>query len=242
MASAGRRYDGNGWRRRENRLVSVGFVEIFCIHGRRGMSTMYNGCNGGNILASTLTSLKLGQVRRGSGSLLLHLTLISKALHLVLLHCHPLQILYTPFEKMRVRSKPGVRHDHVQSRTSNRIWDEHQGQQLASFRGNVVRKGQGRVHDVSVQQIDVVTIRICGVIVEGKISCEHGVEDNSARPDIDRGTNVCTFRDDQLWCGVTRTTATCLHKIVCPVFEAIREPEVGDNDIAVSIQQKIFQL
>ncbi len=40
-----------------------------------------------------------------------------------------------------------------------------------------------------------------GVVVEGKISCEHGVEDNSARPDIDRGTNVCTFGDDQLWCG-----------------------------------------
>ena len=97
---------------------------------------------------------------------------------------------------------------------------------------------------ISGQQIDVVrvSVGICWIIVKGEISCEQGVKVNTARPDIYRGIDERTFRYDEFWCSVAWATAACLHKIVRSMFESVCEPEVGNDDIAVSIQQKILQL
>lgn len=48
-------------------------------------------------------------------------------------------------------------------------------QQVARMWSHIFGECQGGCDDVFIQQVDVVTIRICRVVVKGEISCKHRV-------------------------------------------------------------------
>ena len=72
-----------------------------------------------------------------------------------------------------------MRHNGRQVRTAGGIGDEHDGQEIPGFIGDVVGEGKGSVDDVLVEQVDVVAVRVGRVVIEGEVASEHSVQDNS---------------------------------------------------------------
>jgi len=96
-------------------------------------------------------------------------------------------------KEVGVRTKPRVLHDEAEVGAALGIWLEHDGQQVTGFGGDVVGEGQRGVDDVLVEQVDVVAVRVGGVVIKGEIAGEHGVEDDAAGPYIDGRADVGAF-------------------------------------------------
>ena len=133
-------------------------------------------------------------------------------------------------------------HDGIQSGTSRRIGDQHEAEKVPGFCRNVVREGKGCVDDVLVKQVDVVSVWVRWVIVERKVTCQHGVKNDTATPDIDCTPHVKTFADDEFRGGVARATARSLHEIVYTMLKLVGKSEIGNDHISVSVEEQILQL
>lgn len=77
------------------------------------------------------------------------------------------------------------------------------------------------------------------LILEGKPSTEHHVEDDSATPNINLRTGVKATAND-FGCGVVRASATGFEEVA--VLDLARETEVGNLDVQVIVKQNVFRL
>jgi len=183
--------------------------------------------------------------------LLLMLPLVRLALGIPLLLVELLEVGYTlsksSWDAIRSRGavilcQPWMTHNGVQIGSPSGIGDEHEAQEVASFSGDVVGEGEGRVDDILVEEIDIVTIGVGRVVVEGEISCQHSVEDDTATPDINCASDVETLADNKLRCSITGASAGRLHEVVSTVLESVGEPEIGDDHVAVTVEKQILEL
>lgn len=71
-------------------------------------------------------------------------------------------------------------HDSAKICTTRRVWDEHHAEEVSGFRGDVIGEGEGSIHDVLIQQVDIIAIGIGRVIVERKVPCKHGIQYDTA--------------------------------------------------------------
>lgn len=176
--------------------------------------------------------------------------LVSEALLLMLFHGCPLEVSdrlakgrwdAIGARSSSVRCQPWVAHDGVKVSTTGWIWDQHQSQQIPGLGGDEVGEGQGRVDNVSVQEVDVVSVGIGWVIVEWEISSQHGIEDNTATPDVDSGANVHAFANHKLWRGVAGAATGGLHQIVSLVLEAVGKSKICDNNVSMTVKEKVLE-
>jgi hypothetical protein len=86
--------------------------------------------------------------------------------------------------------------------------------------------------DFCEQRLDI-------VILEGKSSTKHHVEDDSATPDIDLRSGVKTTANNFRG-GVIGTSATRFEEVA--VLDLTRETEVGNLDVQVVVKQDVFWL
>ena len=75
--------------------------------------------------------------------------------------------------------------DAVEIATLGGVRHKHETQEISGLDGNVVGEGELGADDVLVEQVDIVTIWIGGIVIKGEVTCEHGVEDYTTRPDVD---------------------------------------------------------
>ena len=55
-------------------------------------------------------------------------------------------------------------------------------------------------------------------------------QNDTARPDIHRGSNVFPIGNDQFWCGITRTSTTGHQEILSiTLTKLIRKSKIGNN-------------
>jgi hypothetical protein len=193
--------------------------------------------------------------RAGCERSCLHLFLIGEAFLLMLFHRRPLELLDVPAEcggnsngrrvtifGCSVRRKPRVLHDTLEAASAGGVRDEHHAEEVAGLSGDVLWKGKWGVDDILVEEVDVVTVGVGRVIVEWKIPRQHGVKDNAAAPDVNGTANIEALAYDEFRGGVAWAAAACLHEVVRTVFEAIGEPEVGDDHVPMSIEQQVLEL
>jgi len=81
--------------------------------------------------------------------------------------------------------------------------------------------------------------RLNVVILEGKSSTEHHVEDDSATPNIDLRTGV-EATTNNFRGGVIGASATCFEEVA--VLDLTRETEVGNLHVQVLVEQDVFWL
>jgi hypothetical protein len=77
------------------------------------------------------------------------------------------------------------------------------------------------------------------VILEGKPSTEHHVENDSATPNINLRSGVKTTAN-YFGCGVIRASATRFEEVA--VLDLARETEVGNFDVEVVVEEDVFWL
>ena len=133
-------------------------------------------------------------------------------------------------------------HDDVETGASGRIWDEHDTEEIAGLFGDVIGKGEWGADNVLVQKIDVVAVWIGRVIVKRQVSRQHGIENDAAAPNINCAADVEALADDELRGGIAGTAAACLHEIICAVLETVCKTKISDNDVAVAVEEEVFEL
>lgn len=77
------------------------------------------------------------------------------------------------------------------------------------------------------------------LILEGKPSTEHNVENDSATPNINLRAGVKATTND-LGRSVVRAPATRFEEVA--VFDLTRETEVGNFDVEVVVKKDVFRL
>lgn len=97
------------------------------------------------------------------------------------------------------------------------------------------------IENVLVEQVDVVSFGVCWIVIVREVTGEHCVEDDTARPDIDSGTDVSTILNDQFGSGVTRRTTGSRHEIRLRIIEAIGESEIGDDHVAIAVEEEVLE-
>jgi hypothetical protein len=107
-----------------------------------------------------------------------------------------------------------VGHYFIEASAASGIGYEHHAEDVSRFGRDVLWEGKRGVDDVFVEQINVIAVRVGGVVIEGEVASEHGVQDDAAAPDVDCTADVEAFADDELWGGVARAATTGLHEIV----------------------------
>jgi hypothetical protein len=123
-----------------------------------------------------------------------------------------------------------------------RVGNKHHEEQVLDNIRHVFWEVEGGAHNILVEEVDVVTVRVCGVVIIRKVAGNHGVQDDTTRPNIDSGTDVETFCHDEFGCGITGGTTTCGHEVILVAFEAVSKTKVGDDNIAVLVEQEVFKL
>lgn len=104
-----------------------------------------------------------------------HLPLIRQPLLVVLLHCSSFEIVDLFAEKMRIWGQPVVFHDGGEISATGRVRDEHHGKEVAGIFGDILGERERSVNNVLVEKVYVITIRVCGIVIEWKVTCKHGV-------------------------------------------------------------------
>ena len=61
-------------------------------------------------------------------------------------------------------------HDGLNAGPVFRVGDEHKRQEIPRFGGDVVGERQWCVDDILVQQVNVVSVRVGRVVIEGKVT------------------------------------------------------------------------
>ena len=121
------------------------------------------------------------------------------------------------------------------------IGDEHERQEIPGLRRDVVGERQRGVDNILVQQVDVVSVGVGRVIVEGEVTGQHSVEDNTATPNIHGRSNVPAVGNDEFGSGVTRGPTTRLHEFIRLVFKPVCEPKVRDYHVPMPVKEEVFE-
>jgi hypothetical protein len=78
-------------------------------------------------------------------------------------------------DNVGVLAQPAVTSNLKQIGTLSRVGDQDPAQEVASMRRDILGEGQGRRDNVLVQQVDVITFRVGRIVIEGQVSCKHGI-------------------------------------------------------------------
>ena len=138
-------------------------------------------------------------------------------------------------------AKPTVVHDSLDTSSVFGVGDEHEREEIPGLGGYIVRERQWGVDDIFVQQVNVVSVGVGRVIIEGEVAGKHGVEDDAATPNVHGGSDIHAVGDDKFRGGITRRPTTCLHELIGLVFEPIGETEVRDYHVPVSVKEEVFE-
>lgn len=258
-SSGGRRRSGilNGRSRRARLLALCRLLVVAAgaLPTRRVKVIRSNARNHGALMApgrSWCDASSSDAVAPAHRRLLLKLHLFLSQAQLLLLQRLPLvvlgflrrhlEVLNRAVEQVRVASEPGVTRDVFKGAPLRRIGHEHLEQEVPRLSRNPFRERERGVDDVLVQQVDVVAVGVRRIVVKGQVSGQHGVQDDAARPDVDGAADVPSILDDELRGGVARAAAARSHQIARLVFEPVRETKVGDDDVAVPVEQQVLEL
>ena len=159
----------------------------------------------------------------------------------LLLLRHILVLLDAPPKEIGVRAEPFVRHDSLQVGAELRVRYEHLAEEVASLGGDVVWEGELGAQDILVEEVDVVSFRICGIVVEWEIAGQHRIQNNATGPDVDCRADVEALADDELGSCITGAAAAGLHQVIGPMLETVGEPKVGDDHVPVSIEEEVLE-
>lgn len=96
----------------------------------------------------------------------------------------------------------------------------------------ICRETGGLTADFGEQGLNV-------LILEGKPSTEHHVENDPATPNINLRSGVKTTAND-FGCGVIGASATRFEEVA--VLDLARETEVGNFDVQVIVKEDVFRL
>lgn len=132
-------------------------------------------------------------------------------------------------------------HDSLNVSSVFRIRDEHKREEIPGLSGDVVGERQWGVDDIFVQEVNVVSVRVGRVVVEGEVTGQHSVEDDAATPNVHGGPDVHAVGNDKFGSGITRGPTTCLHELVGLVLESIGEAEIRDYHVPVSVEEEVFE-
>ena len=133
-------------------------------------------------------------------------------------------------------------HDLVEGRALRGVRHEHAQEQGARLGGDIVGEGKRGGHNVLVQHIDIVAVRVRGVVVERQVAGEHGIQDHAARPHVDGRADVHAVLHDELRRRVARTAAARRHQVVAAGAEIVRKAKIGDDHIAVAVEEQVLEL
>jgi len=145
-------------------------------------------------------------------------------------------------EHRDVSPQPRMTHDVPESASLGRIGDEHPEEQVSRLGRDPIREGELSRSDVPIEEVDIVSIRIGGIVVVGKVAREHGVQDHSTGPDVDRASDIRTIVENELRSSVTGRTTGSGHEVVVGIVEPVRKPEIGDNDLPVPVEEEVLEL
>ena len=76
---------------------------------------------------------------------------------------------------MGVVCQPAVTRNFKQIRALSRVGDEYPLEKVSCVRRDILGEGEWGGHDVLVQEVDVVALGICWIVVEGQVTSQHGV-------------------------------------------------------------------
>lgn len=88
--------------------------------------------------------------------------------------------------------------------------------------------------------LDQVVHLVLVLVVKGRDSYDHLVNKNSQCPPVQRV--VMSRPDNHLWCQVLRGTAKRIRILLVIDVENFCEPEVGQHNVAVLVQQDVLRL
>lgn len=160
-------------------------------------------------------------------------------------HLHLLSLVLEFFDRLvecrSVFPQPRVTSDIFDRATLSWVGNEHQVEEVSRFVRDPFGEDQRRVEDVFVEEVDVVSLGIRRIVIVRKVPSEHRVEDDTARPDVNGGTNVTTILNDEFWCGVTRRTTRSRHEVCRRVVEPVRETEIRNDDVTVAVEEEVLE-
>ena len=159
----------------------------------------------------------------------------------MLFHRRVFQVPKGTVEERRAGAEPTVVHDSLDISSIFGIRDEHKRQEIPGLGGNVIGEGQWGVDNIFVQQVNVVSVGVGRVVVEGEVTGQHSVEDDTATPNVHGGSDVHAVGNDKFGSSITRGPTTCLHEFIGLVFESIGETEVRDYHVPVSVKEEVFE-
>jgi hypothetical protein len=148
-----------------------------------------------------------------------------------------LALLHRKGKEVGILLEPRVLHDDFECRTKGRVWNEHLEEQVPSLGGDVVGESEGRVKDVAIELLDIVALWILRVIVKREVSCQHGIQNDTARPNVYSRADVETFAYHELGSSVAWAATTRLHEIVGLVLKLVGKAEIGHDDVPITVEQ-----
>lgn len=133
-------------------------------------------------------------------------------------------------------------HDLSKSCSFGGFRDEHPKEKVSSRVGDVGGELEGGVEDVLVEEVDVVSVWVGWIVVEGEVARKHGVENHTATPDVDGRSDVGSIGDDQLGSSVARRSTRGSHEVVLRRLEGVGESEIGDDDVPSLVEEEVLEL
>mmetsp|Transcript_34149 Transcript_34149/g.93914 ORF Transcript_34149/g.93914 Transcript_34149/m.93914 type:complete len:269 (+) Transcript_34149:860-1666(+) len=128
--------------------------------------------------------------------------------------------------------KPAVLADLRDGDPLQRVDDEHARDQVLDVVRHVPRQREDATLDL-FEEVGYV------LVVERQRAAEEGVEDDTARPDVDLGAGVELAGDD-LGGGIVGRAAARLEEVA--ILHHVRQPKVGDPQLLVGVEQQVFRL
>ena len=181
------RVDGSGGRLVE--VLGARGLALGAAAGGRGRAGGDRGM-GEDVGAGALAAGDGVRGAAATAAVLAHLALVGEAFLAMLFHGGVFELADGLVKHVAVGSEPAMVLDPLEAGAVDGVGLEHEGEELASVGGDVLGEGERGVDDVLVEEVNVVAVRVGGVVVKGKVAGEHGIEDDAAGPDVDGGADV----------------------------------------------------
>lgn len=110
---------------------------------------------------------------------------------------------------MRKLAKPTVTSHFEKVCSFARVGHQYPSQKIASMRCHVFRERQRCTNNILVQQIDVIAIWICWIIIERQIASQHSILSNAL---------ACHPEDNESLCQLTKITPQLQTSTLRPVY------------------------
>lgn len=127
---------------------------------------------------------------------------------------------------------PGVSLDSLQVDSQLRIRVDQSFQQVLDFVGKKLREQETSPEDLLEEKVGV-------WVFEGKKPANHGVENDSGRPDINHLARV-VLSGNHFWSGVAGGAAGSFQQLAFSVD--IRETKIDEFDVVFGVEEKVFGL